>query len=79
MSYKTVEVELENGRVLPRGNATLPARAHALLTILDPNIDSSLPTVASTAAGLQRFLSAPDFTLTPEQFRISMEADFFEQ
>lgn len=36
MSYKTVEVELENGRVHPSGAETLPAKAHALLTILTP-------------------------------------------
>lgn len=36
MSYKTLEVELENGRVRPSGAETLPAKAHALLTILTP-------------------------------------------
>jgi len=36
MSYKTVEVELENGRVPAAGAETLPAKAHALLTILSP-------------------------------------------
>jgi hypothetical protein len=36
MSYKTVEVELENGRVRPAGADTLPVKAHALLTILSP-------------------------------------------
>lgn len=34
MSYKTLEVELENGCVRPSGTETLPAKAHALLTIL---------------------------------------------
>jgi hypothetical protein len=34
MSYKTVEVELEDGRVHPSGAETLPPKAHALLTIL---------------------------------------------
>jgi hypothetical protein len=34
MSYKTLEVELENGRVHPSGAETLPANARALLTIL---------------------------------------------
>ena len=34
MSYKTVEVELEDGRVRPSGSETLPPKAHALLTIL---------------------------------------------
>jgi hypothetical protein len=36
MSHKTVEVELENGRVRPSGPESLPEKAHALLTILDP-------------------------------------------
>ena len=30
-------------------------------------------------SGLIRFLEAPDFNLTNEQFRKSMELDFFEQ
>ncbi len=79
MSYKTVEVDLENGRVLPRGNTTLPAKAHALLTILEPNGDPPGAATAPAGAGLRRFLSTPDFVLTSEQFRASMEADFFEQ
>ncbi len=37
MSYKTLEVELENGHVRPCGAEVLPANAHALLTILDAN------------------------------------------
>lgn len=79
MSYTTVEVELDNGRGWPRGSASLPAKAHALLTILEPNGDppASVPTPAG--AGLRRFLSTPDFALTPEQFRARMETDFFEQ
>jgi hypothetical protein len=39
MSFKTVEVELENGRVRPPGAETLPDKAHALLTILSPHAD----------------------------------------
>ena len=34
MSYQTLEVELENGRVRAASTETLPAKAHALLTIL---------------------------------------------
>jgi len=34
MSYKTLEVELENGRVRSSGSEPLPAKAHGLLTIL---------------------------------------------
>ena len=79
MSYQTLEVELENGRVSPSGGEPLPTRAHALLTILDLNVISPAPSNRSTGAGLRRFLSAPDFPLTPEQFRASMEADIFEQ
>ncbi len=30
-------------------------------------------------AGLKRFLASPDFKLTEEQFRDTMEADFYDQ
>jgi hypothetical protein len=36
MSYKTVAVELKNGRVRPTGGEPLPDKADALLTILPP-------------------------------------------
>lgn len=48
MSYKTVEVELENGHVRPSGSETLPAKAHALLTLLD----SVTPSAARTCSDL---------------------------
>ena len=48
MSCKTLEVELENGRVRPRGAETLPASGHALLTLLD----SGSPSVAGTCGEL---------------------------
>jgi hypothetical protein len=35
MSYKTLEVELENGQVHPCGAETLPAKGHGWLTLLD--------------------------------------------
>jgi hypothetical protein len=35
MSYQTLEVDLENGRVRPRGEDELPAKARALLTIVE--------------------------------------------
>ena len=34
MSFKTLEVDLENGMVHPSGAERLPTKAHALLTIL---------------------------------------------
>lgn len=36
MSYLTVEVELDHGRVLPKGAETLPNKVSGLLTILSP-------------------------------------------
>ncbi|MBI5773216.1 MAG: hypothetical protein HZA89_05665 [Verrucomicrobia bacterium] len=48
MSYKTLEVTLDNGRVLPCGPEMLPANAHALLTLLD----SSAPPAARTCGEL---------------------------
>jgi len=35
MSYQTLEVDLDNGRVRPRGTEALPAKARALLTIVE--------------------------------------------
>jgi len=79
MSYVTVEVELENGRVWPRGTVPLPVKAHALLTILESSGVTAAQRPSASGAGLRRFLAAPDFALTPEQFRASMEADSLEQ
>jgi hypothetical protein len=54
MSYKTVEVELENGRVHPSGAETLPTKARALLTILAANgqAEDTNGTLADRVAGL---------------------------
>ena len=56
MSYKTLEVELENGRVHPSGSEMLPDKAHALLTILGPHkpetMESSGPSIAELAGDL---------------------------
>lgn len=79
MSFKTVEVELDGGRVTPQGTETLPVKARALLTILQPTGEASGLPKAVSVGGLRHFLSLPDFALTPEQFRASMEVDFFEQ
>lgn len=79
MSYTAVEVELENGRVWPRGSASLPAKAAELLTIHEPSGDATTSAPTPAAAGLCRFLPTPDFALAPEHFRTSMEADFFAQ
>jgi hypothetical protein len=36
MSYLTLEVEIDHGRVLPKGAEALPEKASGLLTILNP-------------------------------------------
>ena len=57
MSYKTLEVELENGHVRPRERETLPAKAHALLTLLDSSAPSAALTCGELAerwAGLEK-------------------------
>jgi len=37
MSYRTVEVEIDHGRVVPKGAEALPEKASCLLTILNPS------------------------------------------
>ena len=57
MSYRTLEVELEDGRVHPRGSETLPAKAHGLLTLLDSSGSSVALTCGELAdrwAGLEK-------------------------
>jgi len=49
MSYKTLEVELENGRVHPRGAETLPLNGHGLLTLLDSSASSPVRTCGELA------------------------------
>jgi hypothetical protein len=36
MSYLTLEVDIDHGRVLPKGAEALPDKASGLLTILNP-------------------------------------------
>ncbi len=56
MSYKTLEVELENGRVHSSGTEALPKKARALLTILDTDViesvDPANDSLADRVAGL---------------------------
>jgi len=49
MNYRTLEVELEDGRVHPHGAETLPAKAHALLTLLDSMESSTAKTCGELA------------------------------
>jgi hypothetical protein len=56
MSYQTVEVELENGRVQPCGTEALPFRARALLTILEGQPDNCSAVPARTLGQAMREL-----------------------
>lgn len=49
MSYKTLEVELKDGRVLPCGPEALPANGRGLLTLLDSGIVVAAPTCGELA------------------------------
>jgi hypothetical protein len=60
MSYKTLEVELENGRVHPCNAEVLPVKAHALLTLLDSSAAIAARTCGELAerwVGLERLPS----------------------
>lgn len=41
MSYQTLEVDLDHGMVRPRAEETLPTKARALLTIVEPLVIDS--------------------------------------
>ena len=52
MSYQTLEVELEKGRIRPCGSETLPEKAHALLTILTSAPAATVPVPNGSPAEL---------------------------
>jgi hypothetical protein len=79
MNYRTVEVELEHGRVRARNAEALPPKASALLTILESSGHNAEVLRESNSAGLRRFLAKSDFFLTAQQFKASMDSDFWEQ
>ena len=57
MSYLTVEVEIDHGRVLAKGADSLPERASGLLTIFPPDA-ATIPATSPLQAleALQRHL-----------------------
>jgi hypothetical protein len=58
MSYLTLEVEIDHGRVSPKGAEALPERASGLLTIINPP-PISQPRPIGLAKGL--FIVPDDF------------------
>ena len=79
MSFQKFEVELDHGLVRARGAEQLPIKAQALLTILNASPGPIETAGNHSGPGLRHFLSPPDFALTSEQLRSSMESDFWEQ
>lgn len=78
MSYLTVEVELENGRVRARAGARLPAKADEPLTILKSDERWAKRSGPSGDAGRGRFVSTPGFAPSPEQCGASLESGSFD-
>ncbi len=69
MSLTTLEVELDHGKVTPRGNEALPERARALLTILPSgNKPCGDPLVQHSALGKAVFHENPANPLLPEDW-----------
>jgi hypothetical protein len=57
MSFLTVEVEIDHGRILSKGADALPEKAVGLFTILSPEIiDSRSTTTGQRPQGLARGL-----------------------
>ena len=68
MSYLTLEVEIDHGRVSPKGAEALPERASGLLTILNPP-SLSQPRPIGLAKGL--------FTV-PDDFNAPLPEDVLQ-
>ena len=43
MSYRTLEVEIDDGHVVSKGPEALPKKASGLLTILNPSLSQPRP------------------------------------
>jgi hypothetical protein len=68
MSYRTVEVEIDHGRVSAKGAEGLPAKASGLLTILD-----STPLLQPRPIGLAK----GQFTV-PDDFNAPLPEDVLQ-
>jgi hypothetical protein len=69
MSYLTVEVEIDHGRISAKGAETLPAEASGLLTILNPS-----PLSQSRPIGLAK----GQFTV-PDDFNAPLPEDVLQR
>jgi hypothetical protein len=69
MSYRTVEVELDHGRILAKGAEPLPDRASGLLTIFTPPIPPAPRPIG---------LAKAEFTV-PDDFNAPLPEDVSER
>jgi len=68
MSYRTVEVEIDHGHVLPKGAEVLPDQASGLLTILTLTPPSELRPIG---------LARGQFTV-PDDFNAPLPEEFLQ-
>jgi hypothetical protein len=76
VSFRTIEVDVIDGRIQPTGNDRLPERARGLLTLIN---ETENPTLKGELNGLKKFLELPAIPSTPEQVRASLEEDYYDQ
>ena len=76
MSFRTIEVDVIDGRVEPTGDDELPQRARALLTVIE---ESARDETSGALPGLKRFLELPHIPVTAEQVRKSLDEDYYDQ
>jgi hypothetical protein len=71
MSYRTVEVEIDHGHVLPKGAESLPEKGSGLLTILVP---APLPQPRPVGLARGQFTVPEDFNAPlPEEILQTFE------
>jgi hypothetical protein len=75
VSFRTIEVDVIDGRVEPTGADRLPLHAHGFLTLLD----DSQELAKGDLSGLKKFLDLPAIPSTPEQVRASLDEDYYDQ
>ena len=67
MSYVTVEVEIDHGRIVPREPERLPEKGNGLLTIL-PAVEAPADTPRPFGLAKGEFVVPPDFNVPlPEE------------
>ena len=68
MSLLTLEVEIDHGRVIPRGGETLPENARALLTLLPATTAKRDPLTPHPELMNIKFYEDPTMPLEPEDW-----------